>query len=69
MLLEGKGILHSPTTKYLIEHGANPALSSELGATTLYHVAGIGEIFYVISIQYYLSITITVSSLKSLLMD
>ena len=62
-------MLDSPTTKYLIEHGANHALSSELGATALHHVAGIGELFYVISIQYYLSITIIPGSLKSLLMD
>lgn len=37
---------HTSTAKYLIEHGANPALSSELGATALHHVAGIGELFF-----------------------
>ncbi|GKB08154.1 ankyrin repeat family protein [Tanacetum coccineum] len=31
------------TAKYLIEHGANLALSSELGATALHHVAGIAD--------------------------
>ncbi|KVI08508.1 Ankyrin repeat-containing protein [Cynara cardunculus var. scolymus] len=35
---------HTSTAKYLIEHGANPALSSELGATALHHAAGIGNI-------------------------
>ncbi|GKA36954.1 WD repeat-containing protein 76 [Tanacetum coccineum] len=31
------------TAKYLIEHGANLASSSELGATALHHVAGIAD--------------------------
>ncbi|KAL4572278.1 hypothetical protein LXL04_019049 [Taraxacum kok-saghyz] len=35
---------HTSTAKYLIEHGANPALASELGATALHHVAGTGDI-------------------------
>ncbi|KAL4554015.1 hypothetical protein LXL04_039874 [Taraxacum kok-saghyz] len=33
---------HTSTAKYLIEHGANPALASELGATALHHVVGTG---------------------------
>jgi len=37
---------HTSTAKYLIEHGANPALSSELGATAVHHAAGIGEPFF-----------------------
>ncbi|GKE22439.1 ankyrin repeat family protein [Tanacetum coccineum] len=32
------------TAKYLLEHGANLASLSELGATALHHVAGIGHI-------------------------
>ncbi|KAL4554605.1 hypothetical protein LXL04_037202 [Taraxacum kok-saghyz] len=35
---------HTSTAKYLIEHGANPALASELGATALHHVVGTGDI-------------------------
>ncbi|KAJ0703928.1 putative tetratricopeptide-like helical domain superfamily, ankyrin repeat-containing [Helianthus annuus] len=35
---------HITTAKYLIDHGADPSLSSELGATALHHVAGIGNI-------------------------
>ncbi|THG23009.1 hypothetical protein TEA_002666 [Camellia sinensis var. sinensis] len=35
---------HTTTAKYLIECGANPAIPSELGATTLHHSAGIGDI-------------------------
>ncbi|GJX14616.1 3-oxoacyl-[acyl-carrier-protein] synthase, mitochondrial [Tanacetum coccineum] len=33
---------HTSNAKYFIEHGAIPALSSELGATALHHVVGIG---------------------------
>ncbi|GJT43530.1 ankyrin repeat family protein [Tanacetum coccineum] len=35
---------HTSTAKYLIGHGVNLALSSELGVTGLHHVAGIGHI-------------------------
>ncbi|KAJ8759420.1 hypothetical protein K2173_006942 [Erythroxylum novogranatense] len=35
---------HATTAKYLIDHGANPALSSDLGATALHHSAGTGDI-------------------------
>lgn len=33
---------HTVTAKYLIEHEANPAMASDLGATALHHSAGIG---------------------------
>ena len=33
---------HTLTAKYLLEHGANPAIPSDLGATALHHSAGIG---------------------------
>ncbi|KAH7571891.1 hypothetical protein JRO89_XS04G0163400 [Xanthoceras sorbifolium] len=32
---------HTETAKYLFEHGANPAIPSNLGATALHHSAGI----------------------------
>lgn len=32
------------TAKYLLEHGANPSIPSDLGATALHHSAGIGDI-------------------------
>ncbi|KAJ0014685.1 hypothetical protein Pint_20478 [Pistacia integerrima] len=32
---------HTETVKYLFEHGANPAIPSNLGATALHHSAGI----------------------------
>lgn len=35
---------HLATANYLLEHGADPAASSELGATPLHHAAGIGNI-------------------------
>lgn len=35
---------HTVTAKYLIEHEANPAMASDLGATALHHSAGIGDI-------------------------
>ncbi|KAF2287703.1 hypothetical protein GH714_002380 [Hevea brasiliensis] len=35
---------HTVTAKYLIEHGANPSMPSDLGATALHHSAGIGNI-------------------------
>lgn len=35
---------HTETAKYLFEHGANPAIPSNLGATALHHSAGIGNI-------------------------
>ncbi|XXG67161.1 hypothetical protein AAC387_Pa06g0569 [Persea americana] len=35
---------HFATAKYLLDHGADPAASSELGATPLHHAAGIGNI-------------------------
>ncbi|KAK3200678.1 hypothetical protein Dsin_024093 [Dipteronia sinensis] len=35
---------HTETAKYLFEHGANPAIASNLGATALHHSAGIGNI-------------------------
>ncbi|XVF01960.1 hypothetical protein REPUB_Repub04eG0134700 [Reevesia pubescens] len=35
---------HTLTAKYLLEHDANPAIPSDLGATALYHAAGIGNI-------------------------
>lgn len=33
---------HTATAKYLIDHGADPTISSNLGATALHHSAGIG---------------------------
>lgn len=33
---------HFDTVKYLLEQGANPSASSNLGATALHHAAGIG---------------------------
>ncbi|XVF06340.1 hypothetical protein REPUB_Repub06bG0039400 [Reevesia pubescens] len=33
---------HTLTAKYLLDHGANPAIPSDLGATALHHAAGIG---------------------------
>lgn len=33
---------HFDTAKYLLDHGADPAASSELGATPVHHAAGIG---------------------------
>lgn len=33
---------HTATAKYLIEHGAEVAAASALGATALHHAAGIG---------------------------
>ncbi|KAK8576161.1 hypothetical protein V6N13_090638 [Hibiscus sabdariffa] len=35
---------HTLTAKYLLEHGANPTIPSDLGATALHHSAGIGNI-------------------------
>ncbi|KAJ4817345.1 hypothetical protein LUZ62_029911 [Rhynchospora pubera] len=35
---------HVDTVKYLLEQGANPSASSNLGATALHHAAGIGNI-------------------------
>ncbi|XP_050918782.1 palmitoyltransferase akr1-like [Lathyrus oleraceus] len=35
---------HTATTKYLIDHGADPTIASNLGATALHHSAGIGDI-------------------------
>ncbi|KAJ9185828.1 hypothetical protein P3X46_005415 [Hevea brasiliensis] len=35
---------HTVTAKYLIEHGADPSIPSDLGATALHHSAGIGNI-------------------------
>ena len=34
---------HTDTAKFLLEHGADPAIASNLGATALHHSAGIGE--------------------------
>lgn len=33
---------HAETAKYLLDHGADPTIPSELGATALHHSAGIG---------------------------
>ncbi|KAK8475473.1 hypothetical protein V6N12_076289, partial [Hibiscus sabdariffa] len=35
---------HTLTAKYLLEHGADPTIPSDLGATALHHSAGIGNI-------------------------
>ncbi|KAJ4955154.1 hypothetical protein NE237_011937 [Protea cynaroides] len=35
---------HTETAKYLLECGANPSISSDLGATALHHAAGTGNI-------------------------
>lgn len=35
---------HTETSKYLLEHGADPAIASDLGATALHHSAGIGAV-------------------------
>lgn len=34
---------HTSTAKYLIDHGANPSIPSELGTTALHYSAGIGK--------------------------
>ncbi|KAK7397317.1 hypothetical protein VNO78_18485 [Psophocarpus tetragonolobus] len=34
---------HTDTAKYIIDHGADPTVSSNLGATPLHHSAGIGD--------------------------
>lgn len=33
---------HTATAKYLIDHGADPTIASNLGTTALHHAAGIG---------------------------
>jgi len=33
---------HTATAKYLIDHGADPTIASNLGTTPLHHSAGIG---------------------------
>lgn len=35
---------HIATVSYLLEHGADPAIPSDLGATPLHHAAGIGNL-------------------------
>ncbi|XP_030506464.2 uncharacterized protein LOC115721331 [Cannabis sativa] len=35
---------HTDTAKFLLEHGADPSIASNLGATALHHSAGIGDI-------------------------
>ncbi|KAK3141007.1 hypothetical protein QOZ80_5AG0408850 [Eleusine coracana subsp. coracana] len=35
---------HLQTAQYLLDHGANPSVASNLGATALHHAAGIGNI-------------------------
>ncbi|KAK6911375.1 Ankyrin repeat [Dillenia turbinata] len=35
---------HSATAKFLLEHGANPCIASDLGATALHHSSGLGDI-------------------------
>ncbi|KAI5446524.1 hypothetical protein KIW84_014389 [Lathyrus oleraceus] len=35
---------HTATAKYLIDHGADPTIASNLGATALHHSAGMGDI-------------------------
>ncbi|PON46106.1 N-terminal acetyltransferase A, auxiliary subunit [Parasponia andersonii] len=35
---------HTVTAKFLLEHGADPSIASNLGATALHHAAGIGDI-------------------------
>ncbi|KNA13488.1 hypothetical protein SOVF_116460 [Spinacia oleracea] len=35
---------HIATVNYLLEHGADPAIPSDLGATALHHAAGIGNL-------------------------
>lgn len=40
---------HYLTAKYLLEHGADPSASSDLGATALHHAAGIGLLFFCVS--------------------
>ncbi|RWW64846.1 hypothetical protein BHE74_00027892 [Ensete ventricosum] len=35
---------HNLTAKYLLEQGADPSASSDLGATPLHHAAGTGEL-------------------------
>lgn len=36
---------HTGTAKFLVDHGADPSIASNLGATALHHSAGIGELF------------------------
>lgn len=38
---------YTETAKYLFEHGADPAISSNLGATALHHSAGIGILSWI----------------------
>lgn len=37
---------HTDTAKYLIDHGADPTIASNLGATALHHSAGIGRFLF-----------------------
>ena len=37
---------HNATVKYLLEHGADSSIASDLGATALHHAAGIGMLLY-----------------------
>lgn len=53
---------HTDTAKYLIDHGANPAIASNLGATALHHSAGIGAYLFVTSLIYAHSLTKYTSS-------
>lgn len=39
---------HLQTAQYLLDHGANPSVASNLGATALHHAAGIGKNTWVI---------------------
>jgi ankyrin repeat protein len=39
---------HFGTVKYLLEQGANPSASSNLGATALHHAAGSGLLAFLI---------------------
>jgi len=55
---------HTATAKYLIDHGADPTIASNLGATALHHAAGIGLHFSLLLLNILLFIKLINISLK-----
>lgn len=45
-LIHATRLGHVETAKYLLEHGADPAVASEMGATALHHSAAIGNLLF-----------------------